>query len=180
MSVEHGGDMKYLPQRYLRILCWCILAICLAGLIIFFQQKSESSLLLDSEVTKSVEQGNVLELPASDLLPNNVGYVCSFGPYAYLKGNLTLHGVDGLEDKLSRLGIFHVGEYIGYFVYIDHSGDVIQYDKLSSADGWYRLLEHSIRWHRPKNSKNGCYDISDVSFLIYKANSRHWVGLARR
>ena len=95
----------------------------IALLIVFFAstgclEGEPTRLLLDTELIQSLKEGEVKKISATELLPSNVGFVCSLFPFT----DLELHAENvEVAKMLSQLTIFplnHDGK--AYFAYFNH------------------------------------------------------------
>ena len=105
------------------------------------------------DVIESVSKGETFEMPAARMLPENVNYVCSLGPY--FEKSIIGPADTKFKNMVDQLDIFPIEENEGYFAYFDHSEKLSQTDRLYRTDR-YRI-DSKFRWHLPRGDQSSMY-----------------------
>jgi hypothetical protein len=130
-----------------------------------------SDWLLKLGVIESVSKGETFEMPAVRMLPENVNYVCSLGPYFE---KFMIDPADAkFKSMVDQLDIFPIEENEGYFAYFDRSEKLIQADRL------YRI-DSKFRWHAPRGDQSSiCIKLDEAKFTVRNHQGSFFISLQK-
>jgi hypothetical protein len=140
---------------------------------------SSSQLLLNTKVIEEVSQGETLDVPAVQVLPESIKYICSVGSYFDVSYFDQFEDVDEASQIMLReLDIFPTEEGEGYFVYFDREKKLVQHDRLL-------LNEEKIRWSEPERDAyrevyGRCIDLSNAIIQVVGQQNYHQISLKLR